>query len=546
VSNETPLSAVQDLAGVRVLLEKMLSDGRGGEMMAMVMGLLEKMLTQNTHLEWRLQAALRQLYRKRSEKVSPEQLALFLSQLDDTESAKTTVETTEPATGGETTEKRDEQPKLKPRPTRKPLPKDLPREVHTRAPSAAEMVCENCGGQKAPMGEEVREVLEFEPARLYVIEEHLTKCVCKKCAEGVVMGKATTPKPLEGARPGPGLLAKLLVNKYEDSMPLYRQAQEWKRQGVELSTSTLGDWVAGGIDTLEPLAKHAKHDTLARFLVSLDDTHMPVLDRDHPNGIKKGHQWVFIADFNEVMFCEYMPTWEGEGPRKILADFKGKYVQGDGYAGLDQYFERIGAPTRVGCMAHCRRKFVAALDAKDMRAAVPVALFAQLYAVEAKAREDKVGPDELLARRKALSRPVMSRLAEVVEELRGAAVPKSPLGKAITYAVNQWPTLTVFLDDGRIPIDNLHVERRHRKAALGRRNYLFCGSDEGARRHAVISTVLGNCALAGVNPFAYLRDVMTKLAGDWPNSRIAELMPAAWASANKQAEQSQAQQAVVG
>ena len=532
---------------MRAMLSKLLADGRGDEMVAMVVGLMEQLLTKNSQLEWRLQAALRQLYRKRSEKVSPEQLALFLSQLEDSEAEKANVEVTPPAVPENTAASSDDKakPKTGLRPTRKPLASDLPREVHTVDPSPEDMRCENCGGQKSKMGVEVREMLEFVPAKLIVIEEHLTKCVCKKCAEGVVMGKAT-PKPIEGARPGPGLLAKLLVDKYDDSTPLYRQAKAWRRLGAELSTSTMGDWVAGGIDLLEPLWKFARGNTLARVLVSLDDTHLPVLDRDHPAGIKKGHLWAFIGDFDQVMFYEYTPTWEGEGPRKILAGFKGKFVQADGYAGIDKYFERPDAPVRVGCLGHCRRKFVAALDAKDMRAAVPISLFAQLYAIEAKAREDKIGPDKLLARRQALSRPLMDRLGEVIEGLRGKAVPKSPMGKAITYAINQWSTLTAFLTDGRIPIDNLHVERRHRVVALGRRNYLFCGSDEGARRHAIISTVLGNCALAGVNPFAYLRDVIAKLAGDWPSARIAELMPAAWAAAQKQAEDVHAQQATVG
>jgi transposase len=543
----TPPQEVQDLAGVRAMLSKLLADGRGDEMVAMVVGLMEKLLTKNSQLEWRLQAALRQLYRKRSEKVSPEQLALFLSQLEDNEAAKANVEVTPPTPSENTPASSDDQakPKTKLRPTRKPLDSDLPREVRTIEPSPEDMRCENCGGQKSKMGVEVREMLEFVPAKLVVIEERLTKCVCKKCAEGVVMGKAT-PKPIEGARPGSGLLAKLLVDKYDDSTPLYRQAKEWRRLGAELSTSTMGDWVAGGIDLLEPLWKFARGNTLVRVVVSLDDTHLPVLDRDHPAGIKKGHLWAFIGDFDQVMFYEYTPTWEGEGPRKILAGFKGKFVQADGYAGIDKYFESPNAPMRVGCLGHCRRKFVAALDAKDMRAAVPISLFAQLYAIEAKAREDKISPDELLARRQALSRPLMDRLGEVVEGLRGKAVPKSPIGKAITYAINQWATLVAFLTDGRIPIDNLHVERRHRVVALGRRNYLFCGSDAGARRHAIISTVLGNCALAGVNPFAYLRDVIAKLAGDWPSARIAELMPAAWAAAQKKAEDSQAQQAAVG
>jgi hypothetical protein len=139
----------------------------------------------------------------------------------------------------------------------------------------------------------------------------------------------------------------------------------------------------------------------------------------------------------------------------------------------------------------------------------------------------------------------MKRLGEVIEGLRGKALPKSPMGKAITYAINQWSTLTAFLTDGRIPIDSLHVERRHRVVALGRRNCLFCGFDESARRHAIISTVLGNCALAGVNPFTYLRDVIAKLTGDWPSARIADLMPAAWAAAQEKAKNANAQQAAV-
>jgi transposase len=547
VTKAATLPKMQEAAGVREMLAKMLDEGRRDEVLATVTGLLEKLLTQNTQLEWRLQAALRQLYRKRSEKVSPDQLALFLAQLGEAEAAKANVETVPPAppaTGG-SDDKPAEQPK-KPalRPSRKPLPAHLRREIRKVAPTPEQMCCETCGAQKESMGVEVRQTLEFRPAELFVIEEHLEKCVCKKCEEGVVTASAT-PKPIEGGRPGPGLLAKLLVDKYEDSMPLYRQAKEWRRLGVELPTSTMGDWVAGAADLLEPLWKLARTDTLRRQLMSLDDTRMPVLDRDHPNGIKKGHLWTYIGDFDEVLFCEYTPTWEGEGPCRVLMEFTGKYAQADGYAGVDEYFERADAATRVGCLGHARRKFVAALDAKDLRAAVPVSLFAQLYALEAKAREEKLGPDELLAQRQQISRSLMDRLAQVIGELRGKAEPKSPLGKAVTYAVNQWPTLIVFLEDACIPIDNLHVERRHRPVALGRRNYLFCGSDEGARRHAIISTVLGNCALAGTNPFEYLRDVIAKLAGDWPQARLAELMPAVWAAAaHKKPEQPNAEQAV--
>jgi transposase len=353
-----------------------------------------------------------------------------------------------------------------------------------------------------------------------------------------------TPKPIDGARPGPGLLAHIIVSKYEDAQPLHRQVQQWRRQGVELSPSTVGDWAAAAIDRLEPLYKEARRDALGRELLSMDDTPMPVLDRDHPSGIKKGRIWAYVADIDQVCFCEYTPTWAGLGPRTVLGGFK-RYLQSDGYAGIDELFTGPDPPRRVGCHAHCRRKFVAALDAKDLRAAVVLELYQQLYEVEARARQDGAGPEELHRRRQALSRPVMERLHRVILDLHGKVVPKSPLGKATTYAINQWPTLTVFLEDGRLPIDNLHVERRHRKVALGRHNYLFCGSDEGARRHAIISTVLGNCALAGVEPTAYLRDVLAKLAAGWPNARLAELMPRAWAAAQKHPQHPQAEQLAV-
>ena len=411
-------------------------------------------------------------------------------------------------------------------------------------PAPEQMTCKECGAHKEPMGFDVRETLEFRPAELFVVHEQLIKCVCKTCELGVVMGEPA-PRPIEGARPGPGLLAHLLVSKYQDSQPLHRQIQMWGRQGVQLAPSTVGDWVAGAIDLLEPLANEARAQLLRCVLISSDDIKLPVLDPDHPQGIKKGHIWTYIGDFDQVQLSLYTPTWEGDGPKALLKEFKG-FLQSDGYAGIADLFTGADPPTRVGCMAHGRRYFVKALDAKDLRAAVVVKLFGSLYQIEAQARADGIGPDELLARRQSLSRPVMDRLQTVIGELHEQAVPKSPMGKATTYAINQWSTLTVFLTDGRVPIDNLHVERAHRKIALGRRNYLFCGSDQGARRHAIISTVLGNCALCGVEPLAYLRDVLGKLAGNWPQRRLGELMPRAWAMAHEEAEQSQAQQAAIG
>lgn len=538
-STTTPPASSTDLSAIRQQLLEMLQEDRKQEAVDLLLGLLSQMLEKNTQLEFRLQAVLRQLYRKKSEKLSPDQLLLFLSQLspDQAEQAKVETESVAAPAPGPEPEKKPRAP----RPVRKPLPAHLRREVREIPVPPERLTCQGCGARKESMGFEVRETLEFRPAELYVLQERLHKCVCKRCQEGVVQAEPT-PKPIEGARPGPGLLSQLLVSKYQDSLPLHRQVQIWQRQGVDLPASTLGDWTAGAIDLLEPLAKEAKTQLLKSTLISLDDIKLPVLDRDHPQGIKKGHIWTYLGDVDQVLLNEYTPTWEGDGPKKLLQDFRG-FVQSDGYAGIADLFTEPDPPTRVGCMAHCRRYFVKALDQKDLRAAVGVKLIGQLYQVEEQARTQGLGPDELLARRQALSRPVMDRLHKVIGELHGQAVPKSPMGRATTYAINQWPTLVVFLTDGRVPIDNLHVERAHRKIALGRKNYLFCGSDQGARRHAIISTVLGNCALCGVDPLAYLRDVLAKLAGGWPQRRLAELMPRAWAAAQKEAQQAQAQQA---
>jgi hypothetical protein len=211
-----------------------------------------------------------------------------------------------------------------------------------------------------------------------------------------------------------------------------------------------------------------------------------------------------------------------------LAGFRGQVIQSDGYAGLGPIFARPNGPRRAGCMDHCRRPFVKALDAGDARAAVVISVLRDLYAVEAQASADGVDLDELLRRRQRDSRPLVDRLHRIIGDLAGRATPKSPLGKTVGYAIHQWPTLIVFLDDPRVPLSNAHVERQQRRTAVGRRNFLFAGSDDGARRFAMLHTLIVNCDLVGAPPFEYLRDIFGRLAADWPQARIRELLPAAW------------------
>ena len=515
--------------------------GASEEVRQLVLSLIESMASQNQALQFRLETALRQLFSRKSEKVSKEQLALFLAKLP-------TAESTDPADAGKTDPAPPEgsappaqaQPEGAANPvdpvTRRPkkhaFPAHLPRRRVDVRVADEERRCP-CGAQRTCIGHEIQQVWEFEPGHFYLLERYCEKLACKRCEEQGVTTAPAPGKPIEGARPGPGMLAQIVTSKEHDSQPLYRQSQIYERSDIHLAPSTLGDWHAAAADLYEPIWKILKAQTLASYLISLDDTGMPVLDRDDVRGICKGHLWLYIGNQSEAAFYEYTKTWEGAAPTQLLKQSTARIIQGDGYAGIDTVFSGLDPPRRAGCHDHARRKFVKALDAGDMHAALVIKLYADLYAVEARARKDRLGPDALLARRQEHSRPIMTRLHRVIGDLHLNATPKSHMGKATGYAIRQWPTLTVFLDDGRVPIANIHVERQHRRTALGRKNYLFAGSHEAARRLAILQTIVVNCDMLGISMWHYLRDVFQRIADRLPRARYAELTPAAWAAAQK-------------
>ena len=539
MSHTAPARKTLDVPGVVARLREMIAAGQVEQALEWVLGLLSQLVEQNTRLALRLSKALRQHFGRKSEKLSREQLALFAAELERLED--TAEAPAEPQAGGG-----QEAPAATPaaspppspqKPKRKghgprPLPPHLPREQRVHTPEPEALRCEGCGRDESRCGEERSETLEWVPGHFKVIEEVRPKYACRTCAEGVTIAPPA-PRVIEGGRPGPSLMAHLLVSKYKDHLPLHRLSGIFARDGVSLRTSTLSDWVGAGADLLLPLAREIGRQALQAHVLQSDDTHMKVLDRNHPNGIKRGHMWVYLGDNTWAAFV-YTPDWKEEGPLGFLAERKG-WVLVDGYKGYDKLFTRPGATAvEVGCWSHARRYYVEALEAKDLRAARPLQLIGQLFEVEAQATKEGVDADERLRRRQQHSQPALKELGKWAAEVLLRENPKSPLAAACRYTINQWQPLGRFLEDGRLPLHNNASELRLREVAVGRNNYLFAGSDTGAERAACVYTLIATCMLAGVNPHMYLTDVLEKLASGWPQRRIEELLPPMWKAARQQ------------
>lgn len=524
--SRSPSTSPVDLGQIRQVAAALKDAGRSDEAFEMVLALVGRLSQQSAQLEQRLAEVLRQLYGRRSEKIAPGQLGLMLGELAS--AAASDAGATADVVDAPSRVEPSEEARRTRKPTgRKPLPASLPREERVHRPTAEELVC-TCGADKKRIGDERSQILEYVPASFKVIVDVREKFACSACQAGVVIAPVP-PKPIEGGLPGPGLVAHTLIAKYKDGLPLNRLAGIYQRAGVELAPSTLGDWVRGGAALLEPLAKHIFARVMAAHIVQADDTGLRVLDPCRANGVKKGHVWGFVGDRHLVAFA-YTETWEGERAREHLVTRRG-YLQVDGYAGLNPLFEGPDPPcVAIGCMAHCRRKFVVAMEGGDLRAAFAADLIQKLYAVERDATDAELDHTARRARRRDRSAPLMNELGSWIARVHPAAPPRSPLGKALTYAINQWPQLMRFLDDGRIELDNNGIERALRPIAVGRKGWLFAGSDEGARRAAIVYTVIGSAVLAGAEPWAYLRAVVDELSAGVSAARLAELAPDRWAA----------------
>jgi transposase len=508
----------------------------------MILELLETLRTtrrQNDQLHHRLDQLLRRLYGPRAEKFDPNQPFLFpeLQTIAESGSAAESAAdaaSEEALTGAATSKKKNSH-------GRRQLPDSLPRIRQTHTLTDAECACPECGTRRLKIGEQVSEQLDYQPASLFVIQQVRDTLACPKC-QGHVTTAPLPAQPIAKGLPGPGLLAQIITSKYGDYLPLYRLERIFGRHGLELPRSTTCDWMARCAALLRPLYDTMVSRVLQSRVVHTDDTPLPVLDKTRDR-TRQGRIWVYLANDQPYNVFDFTPSHSRDGPERFLAGYQG-FLQADAFAGYDGiYLASRGTIHEVACNAHARRKFFDARPSAAAEAHAALAWYRQLYDVERELRKqgDRLAHERgtplpvsevealILAWRQEKAVPVLAQFHDWLRRQQPDALPKSPIGEAINYALNHWEALTRYTTAGYLAIDNNVAEREMKRVAIGRKNFLFAGSDKGGETAAVLFSFTSTCHRHGVDPFAYLRDVLSRLAGGIPNGDdLVTLLPDRW------------------
>ena len=486
-------------------------------LIAELMQTLAERERQAAQLEQRLEQLLRRLYGPRAERIDPHQLVLFGQELAAAPAMETAEEEESPA-----------KPAAKKGHGRKPLPRDLARQrvLHDVAPE--EKHCCECGQDKKRIGEDVREQLEYVPASLYILEHVYPKYACAGCEEHVSQAPAA-PRVIDKGLPGPGLVSHVITSKYCDHLPLYRQEFQLARHGVELSRKTLCGWVLASAEKLRPLVEEMCRQVLASQVIHTDDTPVRVQGgKDH--GAFTGRFWVYAGDdAHPYTVYDYTPTRKRDGPAAFLGGYHG-YLQADAFGGYDGIYAS-GDVIEVACWAHARRKFHEARSSDSNRAHRMLAWIRQLYDIEREGK--KLSAQQRHTLRQEKSRPLFEGSADTpgihgwLCEQQTKALPKSPIGEAVNYALNHWAALTRYLDNGILDIDNNEAEQALRGIAVGRKNWLFLGGPRGGHAAATHYSLIQSAKRHGIDPFAYLRDTLLRITTE-PSLDLSTLLPHRW------------------
>jgi transposase len=522
------------LRQIRESAQALLREGKTEETWELLLSSLEAVLAKSRELELLVAKLQRGGRGSKSERIDPAQLQLMFQELirqsGQPLEADPRAETEEDAALereiAEAESRRTERKQKAPAKGPDLQIRAVERQTHKAELPQDQLSCPRCGRPLRPMGQDITKRLEYVPGRFIEHEYRLQKYGCGSCKEGVTTAPAP-PQVLNRCAADASLLAHLVVDKYGDHTPLHRRHRIWARDGVQIPVTTLADWMAGTGELVAPLVDCLFQRVLKAYIVGTDATGLMVLDPTTPANIQRGTMWALIGDRTDVVF-RYTPTGEGaSGPWQFLAGRTG-YIQADASSVFDRLFNgKAASAIELACWAHGRRRLVALQDT-DFRVAYPLKLIARLYRFEHLAGARQLDPQARAALRKERSQPTVEKLKSWLVVTAAAEPPSSELAQATAYFLNHWTALTRFIDDGRVSLDNNHVEQQLRDVALGRKNYLFAGSHDAARRAANFYSLLRTCAQYGVAPVPYLTDVLGKLAAGWDPKRLDRLLPHRW------------------
>jgi transposase len=477
--------------------------------------------------EQRIAQLLRQFYGPKRERFHPDQLTFF-------DGDELSVIAEEPAPDPEV-ESLDITASVQQPPRqghgRRPIPKHFRRETIVHELSAEERRCPCCGQLRTEIDRERSEQLEYIPAQYKVLVHERVKYACQACQEHVTIA-APPPKPVAKGLPGPGLLAHTVLAKYGDHAPLYRQEDIHARQGLILRRSTLCDWIAAAADLAEPLYLRLRERVLCSRIIHTDDTPVKMLDPrfDHA---RTARFWAYLGDLrNPYTVYDFTDSRKRDGPAEFLQNFRG-YLQADAYGGYDGIYSG-GAVIEVACWAHARRKWHEARTTDPPRAHHALALIQQLYGIEDEC--SGLTPEDRREARARHALPILTEFRAWMDAESSKLLPKSPIGQAATYALNQWDALARYCTDGELSIDNNAAERTMKMQALGRKNWLFVASRNGGRRAAILFSLVASCKANQVEPWAWLHEIFTKLPtlGGADPVDLDPLLPDRWLVENPQ------------
>jgi transposase len=531
-------AVLEGLRQIQASARALLDQGHVEETWQFLLAALEAALVQNRDLTL-LVAKLRRASRgTRSERLDPGQLSLLVEVLLAEGTGAVPVDPEAEAREDAVLDRAIEQAEQERTAAAAPKGRDarrrgagwhapgVERQVHQVEVPDGDRTCAHCGRTLTRLGTDITRRLCYVPGHFEEHEYHLATYACGRCKEGVTTAPAP-PQVLPRSAADASVLAQVVVSKYADHTPLHRQHRIYARSGVDISVSTLSDWTAGVGDLVQPVVERLADRVLGASIVGTDATGLKVLDPKSPEHVQRGSIWALIGDYRDVLF-RYTPTGEGaSGPWAFLGGRRG-YIQADASNVFDRLFNgQAASAVELGCWSHNRR-YLVDLEGTDCRVAYPLKLIARLYRIEHLADARELTPEARRDLRHERSVPLLQTLQRWFVATKQSEPPSTDLARAAGYALNHWTALTRFLEDGRIRLDNNVTEQQLRDIALGRRNFLFAGSHDAARRTANLYSLTRTCAQYGVPPLPYITDLLATLAAGWPRDRMDDLLPHRW------------------